>query len=812
MRKLRPRTVPAFGIALSITLSIVALLGHALAAVAAGSLPMGLTPLPGPALLYAAPARAPQLENAPGSVWHAAPILVSGAEAYRDHEFLYQDFLYDDHGAQSGVADPNDPRRHPGGNTSAGDLFSLPNGTYTYPTDPAYGNNAADLVELRLRPLADATAFRLTLNTLHDPELVATTIVLGSSAAPVPLPHGANTVAPGQLFLTVHGTTADLLDALGHPVGPSLPSVTVDLQRRQIEVRIPHVDWDPRTSTVRIAAAVGLWDVAHDRYLIPQVAADATHPGGAGALVAPSAFFNVAFRTHEPLPDVSHPVSVVTDPAWWRDHDQGHALAAGDISPFFAEVDFGRLEAGVDDESGVPTSGPMDRIVASHVETEQGADWSTACSSSTRCLGELRGRLQPYAIDVPPTPPPRSGYGLTLLLHSLGANYNQYEGSRNQSEFAGRPGGSIVVTPEGRGPDGWYYDHAMADVFEVWADVAAHYPLDPTWVDVAGYSMGGYGTYKLAAQFPDLFARAQPTVGPPGLGIWIPPAPPQPGGPDSNTNAMVASLRNIPFLIWVETTDELVPYPGTLAQARTFDSLGYRYVFDSFLVGDHLTLAENDEYAPAAAFLGTERVDRNPPHVTYVVNPTMDAPSLGIVADHAYWLSALRLRDTTASTTGTIDVRSEGFGVGDPPVASTTVSAGVLTGGHLGALPYDEMSRAWGTAPPAPVADVLDIDARNVATVTIDVRRARVDCDVTLRVHSDGPLTVTLAGCARSLTVSGTTTVVVSTAQVGGLPSTTGASASAAAPAALVVGAGVLSGRRRRCHGSTASPGERREG
>src|SRR6476660_6573755 len=61
---------------------------------------------PGPDVLYAPPPRAPQLENT--GVWHAPPILVSGASAYRDGEFVYQDFLYDDHGA-AGTPDPQDP-------------------------------------------------------------------------------------------------------------------------------------------------------------------------------------------------------------------------------------------------------------------------------------------------------------------------------------------------------------------------------------------------------------------------------------------------------------------------------------------------------------------------------------------------------------------------------------------------------------------------------------------------------------------------------------------------------------------------------
>ena len=58
----------------------------------------------------------------------------------------------------------------PGGDPSGGDTFSEPDGTYTYPTGPGYDENAANLVELRVRPKLNATAFRITLNTLENPE------------------------------------------------------------------------------------------------------------------------------------------------------------------------------------------------------------------------------------------------------------------------------------------------------------------------------------------------------------------------------------------------------------------------------------------------------------------------------------------------------------------------------------------------------------------------------------------------------------------------------------------------------------------
>ena len=605
--------------------AIVGLLAVALGAMLApaadaitGSLPAkeGTAPRPGPAILYQPLAHAPQLENASGSIWHAPPILVSGASAYRRGEFVYQGYLYDDHGAKL-VTDPTNPMISPGGDSSGGDTFSEPDGTYTYPTGPGYDENAANLLELRVEPLSTATAFRIALNTLEDPNLVATAIAIGGKEGEThPFPFGANVSAPAQYFLTVHGSTAVLTDAVtGAPVPGPAPSVSIDPLRRQITVEVPHSDWNPGTATVRLAAGVGLWNEAAGSYLLPGAIASATQPGGAGPDPAPPAFFDVAFRfnSQEPVPGTPG-ASTTAAPAWWRESAQAQALTTGDISAFHAEVDFSKLKARRNDDmpgspTGVPVSGAFDRILASHFSDGQGADYATGgCGSSAACIGEMRGQLLPYAIYVPAGPEPAGGWGLTLLLHSLSANYNQFEGSRNQSQFAARGQGSIVITPSGRGPDGWYYDHAAQDVFEVWADVAAHYHLEPSFTDIAGYSMGGYGTYKLASQFPDLFAKAQPTVGPPGLGVWVPPAEPEPGGAQSLTQRMLGSVRNVPFLIWDETTDELVPIAGVLEQVKAFDELGYRYEFDQFQAGDHLTLAINDEYAPAAAFLGTDTV------------------------------------------------------------------------------------------------------------------------------------------------------------------------------------------------------------
>jgi C-terminal binding-module, SLH-like, of glucodextranase len=700
---------------------------------APGSLYSGPGPRPGPDILYEPPATAPQLTNAGN--WKAPSILVSGASAYRSGEFLYQDFLYDDHGARESP-DPADPRANH-------DTFSKPSGTYTYPTDPAYAHNAADLVELRVKPLRPSTAFRITLNTLKDPSLVAFSIALGGTpGVSHPFPFGANVSAPADLFVTVHpgssGLVAELTDAAtGAPVSPT-PPVLLDTARRQIEVRVARSAWDPTGKVVRLAAGIGLWNKANGRYLLPQSTADATHPGGSGSAASPPAFFNVAFRYNEPMPDVGDPAGTAQSAAWWRDNEQGSALAAGDISAFHADVDFRKLAANANDDmpdqpGGVPQSGPMDRILASHFETAQGADFSTPCfpSNESNCAGEYRGNLQPYAIYVPRQPMPARGYGMTLLLHSLDATYNQYLGSRNQSQFGERGAGSIVITPLARGPDGFYDSYAGADVFEVWADVASRFTLDPAWTVITGYSMGGIGTFKLGEQFPDLFSRAQPTVG------------------YSQDNSLIPSLRNIPVLMWNASSDELVPQSSYLPTAQALDQAGYRYELDVFS-GDHLTLAINDQYEPAAAFLGTAIVVRNPAHVTYVADPSLDHADLGFVADHAYWLSNVKPR---SSGHGTVDAFSYGFGVGDRPPNATAFGSGTLTGGNLGTLAFTRQYKTQGAVPAITKVDRLDLTAQNVATATINPARAHVSCNVDLHLTSDGPLTVTLAGCNRTVQV-----------------------------------------------------------
>jgi predicted esterase len=307
------------------------------------------------------------------------------------------------------------------------------------------------------------------------------------------------------------------------------------------------------------------------------------------------------------------------------------------------------------------------------------------------------------------------------------------------------------VTNEARGECIWEFEQAGADIFEVWADVARNYRLDPDRVTLSGQSLGGYATWKNSVQFPDLFAAAAPNIGPPAAsgGYAGPPLPPQ-SGEGTLVYDLLPSLRNLPVIHWVSMEDELVPFSATKPMSDMLDALGYRHSFRAF-TGDHITtgvyLANWD---PMGEYIANRRVERDPAHVTYVYSGFMDQPAYGLTSDHAYWLSDITLRDTSgAAPVGRIDAISRGLGAGEPPAQAPQASAGAYPTSVGGApVPYYGDDLDWGAAQPSTRSDTLDITATNVKSVTVYAARAGLSCHPTIDVDSDGPLDVTVAGCA----------------------------------------------------------------
>ncbi|RZT87796.1 glucodextranase-like protein [Pseudonocardia sediminis] len=724
----------------------------------------------GPDLLRAPAVDAPQLQNT--GIWEADPIGICMTSAYRSGEYVHQGCNYDDQGGGNQYRWPNDTLLR----------------NYTYPEDPAYRRNAADIVEVRVKPEDDATAFRVTMNTMTDPELLGLTLALGDSDAPREAPHGANTVMPASQFVTVHGTEGDITDAADGRALPDRPQVSVDVERRQVEIRVPHTAWDPQGNQ-RIAAAAGLWDRDADSYLVPQATADETRPGG--AIIGdptPSAFFDTAFRFREPFE------------APYRDNDQKKAIADGDVSPFFADVDFGKLADGTDDESGVPTTGYMTRLFASQFEKAQGrrlpsdpggpppgtgtqqggiATGSGEGSGDKRpsisfgypcrddCVPDLPGRLQRYMVYVPEQEAPSDGYSSMVWTGGYALRPgDDVAGDKDlYRKFADRPGNpTMIIDVDFRGADNWGYGEGGAVVFEAMADARRHYALDTEKTTMAGFSSGAYTANKLSLQFPDVFnksficdglnvAPSLPAVN--GVADTLPVDTVTKHEPGSKISEMLPSRRNQPVMEWAGVNDDFIPYNITRERAQAYIDGDYDFEFISHvgLGAEHLVMCKNGMWDIATNWLGDQARQVDPQHVTFVRNPLMDDPGAGLVADKAYWLSDIQSR---GDELGAVDVVSEGQGRTDPAVAPVGREVKAEEGTFSPVNPYLREFRHSGDAVEAESNDVLDIRSAGVGEITVDPERAGVGCDAELKVATDGPLAVTLAGCDRTETFDGT--------------------------------------------------------
>ena len=298
--------------------------------------------------------------------------------------------------------------------------------------------------------------------------------------------------------------------------------------------------------------------------------------------------------------------------------------------------------------------------------------------------------------------------------------------------------GSIALTRRWAGAKtvGTWHE-AEVDLFEAWADLARNYILDPDRVAINGYSMGGYGTFRMATMWPDLFGKAFPVVGPQAEGIKV--LAQEDDGDATNTFHVLDNVRNIPFMIWDGAADELVPVAGTVTHAQRFEDLGYRFVQDVF-AADHFLLSEVDDWSRGAEFLGDAAIDRDPAHVTFRVMPAADSPELGLVHDHAYWVWDVAMREEVGDPpTGLVDVKSQAFGVGEPGTEA-------LRGAGAFPLPYAERGLTWTDAPEAEVSNALDLSLTNISAATLGLTRAHIDASrvVEIDVASDGPAVLEL--------------------------------------------------------------------
>lgn len=182
--------------------------------------------------------------------------------------------------------------------------------------------------------------------------------------------------------------------------------------------------------------------------------------------------------------------------------------------------------------------------------------------------------LQPYRIFVPASYDRSKAYPLIIALHGMGGDENSYFDSYKNGAFKieAEQRGYIVACPKGREPASMYVGAAEQDVLDVIAEVRRAYNIDADRIYATGHSMGGFGSWSIAINHPELFAAIAPVAG---------------GG---NPLAM-KKIAHVPQLVVHGDNDKTVPVDRSRVMVAAAKGIGTEIKYIEVPGGNHIDVA-----------------------------------------------------------------------------------------------------------------------------------------------------------------------------------------------------------------------------
>lgn len=468
---------------------------------------------------------------------------------------------------------------------------------------------------------------------------------------------------------------------------------------------------------------------------------------------------NVAFRGVDEQADATGGIPNQALPGkgnWWEDK-QAAALAAGDISGFFAAVKTSELSTGFTRKAEV-APGFRQRVYTSKYTAPNSTGEGMILAGVTgrenlesEFCGQyfnFVGKYQPYGVYIPESGIEEDKLSLQVIMHGCEANHASQINQPNMQKQFGEDLKRILVAPLGRGPYGFYSDLSERDVLDVLDDALATFPIDEDRVFLGGYSMGGYGTARLAALYPDRFAGISNWVGFTGSILNTP----LPGNPllaleDMTGGALplssriggfgniidyLGNLRHVPGTHSYAALDELVQVNTGLAwAAKLGQSEGVQYEFFMHIPAEHLTLIALDEWTKEAQYTKNLKRVKNPSRITFKTNEAFAFPEYNIKHDKAYWLSSIKGR-----VAGDISLDAQSFGCSNP-------QNNFEDGQTAGSVPVpfvQTFRRAIGMPTEGALQNKLVATFTNLAAVNIDLTGSCLKPGAAYEVNSDGPV------------------------------------------------------------------------
>jgi predicted esterase len=181
--------------------------------------------------------------------------------------------------------------------------------------------------------------------------------------------------------------------------------------------------------------------------------------------------------------------------------------------------------------------------------------------------------LQPYRFYVPTNYDAKKKWPLVVALHGMGGDENSFFAGYDNGVIRtiAEARGYIVACPKGRQPASMYVGAAERDVIDVIKEMKREFSIDDNRVYLMGHSMGGYGSWSVAVNNPDLFAAIGPIA----------------GGGAPVTVAKLKAISNIPWIVVHGDKDPTVPVDESRKMVKAGQALGIKIKYIEVPGGNH---------------------------------------------------------------------------------------------------------------------------------------------------------------------------------------------------------------------------------
>lgn len=180
---------------------------------------------------------------------------------------------------------------------------------------------------------------------------------------------------------------------------------------------------------------------------------------------------------------------------------------------------------------------------------------------------------QPYRLFIPSQYDAKRKWPLVVALHGMGGDENSFFAgySNGVIKQEAEKRGYLIVCPKGRAPASMYLGSAERDVLDVLKEVKREFSIDEDRVYLMGHSMGGYGTWSVSVNNPDLFAALGPIS----------------GGGQPLVTARLKNIAHVPWIVVHGDKDPTVSVEESRKMVKAGEALGIKIKYIEVPGGDH---------------------------------------------------------------------------------------------------------------------------------------------------------------------------------------------------------------------------------